>query len=226
MAPDPLIIPYLEQAGFGNVVNIANTTIDTRFILALLERWRPETHTFHLPISECTVTLEDVYMLLGLHVDGEAVNGPVQLPNSLCEELLGRNMLDQSNARGQGIFLSELKTHYASLALTENSPEIEKIVKTRNYIMILFGCLLFPESTGNSVNMMYLPLLRDLNQTREYSWGSAVLAVLYQSLCKNAQKDSCTFYGCALLLQVWGWWRMESLNPMNDMLFSFPYATK
>lgn len=46
---DDLIEPYLQQAGFGNVINIENYSMDYKFILALVERWRPETHTFHLP---------------------------------------------------------------------------------------------------------------------------------------------------------------------------------
>ena len=66
----------------------------------MLERWRPKTHTFHLPIGECTVTLQDVYMLLGLPIDGKAVNGSVQQPNSLCEELLGKDMVEGSGSRG------------------------------------------------------------------------------------------------------------------------------
>ncbi|KAI5447876.1 hypothetical protein KIW84_015355 [Lathyrus oleraceus] len=76
--------------------------------MALLERWRPETHTFHLPIGECTVTLEDVYMLLGLRIDGKAVNGKVNQDNNICNELLGDPLLDDetegdtsSQARGQ-----------------------------------------------------------------------------------------------------------------------------
>ncbi|KAI5421217.1 hypothetical protein KIW84_044885 [Lathyrus oleraceus] len=79
-----------------------------KFILALLERWRPKTHTFHLPIGECTVTLEDVYMLLGLRIDGKAVNGRVNQNNSICNELLGDPLLDDETegetsgqARGQ-----------------------------------------------------------------------------------------------------------------------------
>ena len=103
LAPDPFIVPYLEYTGFGHVIKISNCTIDSKFILAMLERWRPETHRFHLPIGECTVTLEDVYMLLGLPVDGKAVNGSVQQPNSQFEELLGRDMVEGGGARGHGI---------------------------------------------------------------------------------------------------------------------------
>ena len=32
---------------------------------------------FHLPIGECTITLEDVALLLGLHVDGTPITGPI-----------------------------------------------------------------------------------------------------------------------------------------------------
>jgi hypothetical protein len=74
---DPLIQPYIRGCGFGNLLNIVSYSVDYKFILALLERWRPETHTFHLPFGECTVTLEDVYMLLGLRIDGKAMNGRV-----------------------------------------------------------------------------------------------------------------------------------------------------
>ena len=90
--------PYIRECGFGNLLNIVSYSVDYKFILALLERWRPETHTFHLPISECTVTLEDVYMLLGLRIDGKAVNGRVNHDNSICNELLGAPLCDDQAA--------------------------------------------------------------------------------------------------------------------------------
>jgi hypothetical protein len=37
-------------------------------LTALVDRWRPETHTFHLRAGEMTSTLQDVSMILGLPI--------------------------------------------------------------------------------------------------------------------------------------------------------------
>ena len=107
--PDPWIVPLVERADFGNVMHIVNASIDTKFILALCEHWRPETHTFHLPTGECTVTLEDVYMLLGFPIHGKPMNGDVQQPNDICLKMLGVDIVEGTEGakgRGQGIKLS------------------------------------------------------------------------------------------------------------------------
>ncbi|CAI0393752.1 unnamed protein product, partial [Linum tenue] len=46
---------------------------DASLITALVERWRPETSSFHMSVGEVTITLEDVATLSGLLIDGEAV---------------------------------------------------------------------------------------------------------------------------------------------------------
>ena len=86
--------PYLRGYSFGNLLNIVSYFIDYKFILALLERWRPETHTFHLPFGECVITLEDVYMLLGLPIDGKTVNERVNQDKSIYEELFGASLCE------------------------------------------------------------------------------------------------------------------------------------
>ncbi|KAK1650242.1 hypothetical protein QYE76_068047 [Lolium multiflorum] len=40
-------------------------------LTALVDRWRPEKHTFHLRAGEMTPTLQDVSMILGLPIQGE-----------------------------------------------------------------------------------------------------------------------------------------------------------
>ncbi|WVZ95815.1 hypothetical protein U9M48_041531 [Paspalum notatum var. saurae] len=49
--------------------------IDQSLITALVDTWRPETHTFHLPCGEMAPTLQDVAYLLGLPIEGDVV-GP------------------------------------------------------------------------------------------------------------------------------------------------------
>ncbi|XP_040953645.1 protein MAINTENANCE OF MERISTEMS-like [Gossypium hirsutum] len=91
--PDERLIPYLELAGFGSAALIRTFDLRYDLIFALVERWRPETHTFRLPCGECTVTLEDVAVQLGLPIDGNAVTGvsSISRPATLCNELLGRS---------------------------------------------------------------------------------------------------------------------------------------
>ncbi|MBA0764263.1 hypothetical protein Gotri_013624, partial [Gossypium trilobum] len=77
--PSPLIENYLREAGFWHVANIGRgCKLDPKLISAFVERWRPETHTFHLPCGECTITLEDVQLQLGLSVDGSVLTGFAQ----------------------------------------------------------------------------------------------------------------------------------------------------
>ena len=61
--------------------------LDRSLLSALVDRWRPETHTFHL--REMAPTLQDVAMLLGLPITGDAV-GPCVVPSTWLEDLVQR----------------------------------------------------------------------------------------------------------------------------------------
>jgi hypothetical protein len=75
----------LRNAGlltFGRLVESAGyhkIQLDRSLLTALVDRWRPETHTFHLPCGEMTPTLQDVSFLLGLPIHGDAVGPRVVL---------------------------------------------------------------------------------------------------------------------------------------------------
>ncbi|MBA0812810.1 hypothetical protein Gohar_026746 [Gossypium harknessii] len=88
----PLIENYLREAGFWHMATISwGCKLDPKLINALIERWRPETDTFHLSCGECTITLEDVQLQLRLPVDGSALTGSVQSTDwrAICYDLLG-----------------------------------------------------------------------------------------------------------------------------------------
>jgi hypothetical protein len=44
---------------------------DFSLLSALLDHWRPETHTFPFTVGEMTVTLQDTSLLMGLPCEGE-----------------------------------------------------------------------------------------------------------------------------------------------------------
>ncbi|KAD5317002.1 hypothetical protein E3N88_16948 [Mikania micrantha] len=78
---------YVNIAGFGGLLDCGYRNLDHGLFEALIERWRPETHTFHLPIGEATVTLEDVNVLWGLPIEGGVVSGCEQ-PSSVADRIL------------------------------------------------------------------------------------------------------------------------------------------
>ena len=71
---------------------------DMSLLAALLDHWRPETHTFHLPVGEMTPTLQDVAMLLGLPCAGRAVCAE-DVSLSWRDDLLARFAVVQRNDR-------------------------------------------------------------------------------------------------------------------------------
>jgi len=62
---------------------------DQSLLSALVDRWRPETHTFHFRWGEMTVTLQDVACLLGLPLAGHAI-GPSEPPPDWHVDLAAR----------------------------------------------------------------------------------------------------------------------------------------
>ncbi|XP_019260283.1 PREDICTED: serine/threonine-protein phosphatase 7 long form homolog [Nicotiana attenuata] len=66
----PRIVRRLQDTGFYGIIEIGRFQFDWPFITAMIERWQSETCTFHLPIDEATITLEDVEVLFWLSVDG------------------------------------------------------------------------------------------------------------------------------------------------------------
>ncbi|KAH1096594.1 hypothetical protein J1N35_013515 [Gossypium stocksii] len=100
---DEQLIPYLELARYGSAALVRTFDLQYDLISTLVECWRPETHTFHLPCGECTVILENVALQLGLSIDGSAVTGvsAIAVLAALCYSLLGDSSADdESNFMG------------------------------------------------------------------------------------------------------------------------------
>ncbi|KAL5123168.1 Serine/threonine-protein phosphatase 7 long form [Glycine soja] len=163
------IIPLLRQSDFYWIMKMGYLKINASLITALIERWRPETHTFHMRCGECTITLQDVSILLGLHVDGAPLIGQTNLDwAELCEEFV--------------VKLSWLAHHF--LQINNHDGNVEQLQRfTRAWILRFIGGVLFVDKSSNKVSLRYLQFLRDFEQCSTYAWGPAVLAFLYREMC-------------------------------------------
>ena len=169
--PDPpeRIVPFLIQSGFYGVSRLCYFPLQPSLVSALVERWRPETHTFHTTQGECTITLEDVGIQLGLPCAGHAVSGITDYEwPEVCRLLLGvtppANKLD-----GQRLSLSWLAETFAELPDDASDEQAREFA--RAYILRLIGGTLMPDKSSRNVYLMYLPLLMDFEECGKLSWG-------------------------------------------------------
>ena len=81
---------YIDAAGLTRLFKVPDMEVDHALITALVERWRLEMHTFHLPHGEMGITLQDIEVMLGISVDRLPVIGRTNLKwNKVCRDLLG-----------------------------------------------------------------------------------------------------------------------------------------
>ncbi|QHN86786.1 uncharacterized protein DS421_16g549300 [Arachis hypogaea] len=217
---------HLRITGFYHASQIGIVQCQKALVNAQIERWHPETHTFHLPIGECAVTLEDVALILGLPTDGLPVTG---MTMSSFEALEAECLIQfgvappKSDCRGSCIKLTWLRNLKENLQLIDDI-SIQRYV--RCHIMLLIGTILFGDKSGAGVHWKFLPLLRDFVSIGQYSWGAACLAHLYRALCRASRFNCKEIDGPLTLLLCWAWIRLPYLSPLPREPRSFPLANR
>lgn len=63
----------VQAMGLRHILYVPEFWANMGLLTALVERWHLETCNFHLAMGEMTVTLEDVYKILQIPIDGELV---------------------------------------------------------------------------------------------------------------------------------------------------------
>ncbi|KAL5191161.1 Serine/threonine-protein phosphatase 7 long form [Glycine soja] len=124
------IIPLLRQSGFYWIMKMRYLKINAALISALIERWKPETHTFHMRCGESTITLQDA---------------------DLCKELLGVRP-QEGELQGSTIKLSWLAHHFPQLNNHDgNLQQLDRF--TRAWILRFIGGVLFVDKSSSKVSL-------------------------------------------------------------------------
>lgn len=126
--------------------------LDVPLITALVERWRHETHTFHMPPGETTITLQDIEILAGVNVDGRAVVGIREADADTIERLLGVVPPDNKVNLGR-VQLSWIKSTFNFSELAIDADDVTVRQYTRALMLLMLGTQYLPEKSGNYVKL-------------------------------------------------------------------------
>ncbi|KAK9986747.1 hypothetical protein SO802_031698 [Lithocarpus litseifolius] len=199
------VIDIIKLVGLEGLFRAPSREIDHCLILALVERWRLETHTFHLPHGEMLITLEDVEVIFGLPKDGEFLVGSTAVVDGdwrqLCMELLGFGVPANDNKTlvAQRILISRLVERIAE-PLPHDATEIQIHPYAWYYILTLLRDKLFMDKSGDRVHLMFLEFLWNLCDLPQYSWGNGCLTWLYRELCRVSDKEASQIGGALQLV--------------------------
>ncbi|XP_075095036.1 serine/threonine-protein phosphatase 7 long form homolog [Nicotiana tabacum] len=219
----PCIVRRLQDTGFYRIIEIGQLQFDWALITGMIERWQPETHTFNLPIDVATITLEDVEVLFELPVDGLPVAYPHALRDyrglhylHMLQRLTGFQPAEETALSGAShLQLTPIRQHLEVMDVEITDDSLPEVIDrhTRLVLLLMFGGVFFPNTSGNLVSLRFLYHLERLDDLPGYCWGAAVLGYLYRQMCRasmGTQRDVAEFL---LLLQVWAWERFLQFQP-------------
>ena len=187
-------------------------------VSGIVERWKLETNTFHLPFGEMTITLDDVRVLLGIPVTGKTVIAKAKDRVEVIDmttRLLGLRLEDVEtevkSRPGQSVSLSWLKDQFSTPKKGAIQPDGRRggdvfpppDTLVRAYILYLLGTTLFTHKSGTRVSLSLLQLLEDVENIGSYGWGGAALALMYRQLGIASRAEANQIGGYMTLLEVY-----------------------
>jgi len=169
--PHLSILCFVVASGLSPLCDILYEYPDIGLILGFVERWHLENNTFHLPIGEMTISLDDVWSLLHLPITRKFCsieNLEYEDSFEILTSLLGVDRAityDELNqSQGGQVKLSWLRELYDSCC----DNELWEFV-AHAYFLHLVGCTIFANKSATYVRTHYLELFRDIPTCRRYA---------------------------------------------------------
>lgn len=208
-------VSWVARGGHGCEQRIASVQCS-----ALVDRWRPETHSFHLPSGEMTITLQDVAMILAFPIRGHAVMGKSDTFGWLAqvEQLFSMPLTIE---QGQG---SKKKQNDITPLLAY--PKCRAMA-----CWVLRPCIhptLFGRGPFSRCWWWYCFGNLDSVDSQPWRFGAFQLFAwtyrqFYETCCRQA--PSTNLSGCVLLIQMWMWLRLPVGRPKWRQSFTpWPYT--
>ncbi|XP_028090313.1 protein MAIN-LIKE 1-like [Camellia sinensis] len=198
----------VEQSGLNVLIDHTYQHGNKVAISAFVERWHPETNTFHMLDGGMTVTLDVVRTILGIPVTGMALSCPkltryeaAELVNASLGVPVNDAFAELVQSCGKSMKLEWLRIGFYEVNDTNDANFIE--YAARAYLLYLLGCTLFADKSGIRVPVAYLHMLTNIDAVSSYAWGAAALAFLYKQLGLASRAGVKQIVGYLKLLEAW-----------------------
>ncbi|XP_021742236.1 protein MAINTENANCE OF MERISTEMS-like [Chenopodium quinoa] len=223
----PFMQARIDATGLGHLPSCMFKHIDMPLISAFVERWQPDTNSFHLPFGEMTIMLHDVWQILHIPVDG-CLNTSQSSSKDLIHdmsELLGRTpdelvVPPTPHWSDDGVSIESI------LALCRDGTLVGDIdTKFTSWMFLMLGSSLFVDKNESRIrpsSILEVNYDCDLGKIPKYAWGAATLAFLYRQL-GVASRGACDgIAGCLTLLQAWIYEYFPCFRPHQKRLTCGP----
>ncbi|KAH1233117.1 Protein MAIN-LIKE 1 [Glycine max] len=203
--PVPAIEGLVAGTRLSPLIACSVDTGDRGLFSAFVEQWHRETSSFHLPVGELTITLDDVSSLLHLPVIGDLhAFEPLHVDDAV-QMLVDLLMVSPESARAE---TTQCRGPYVRLQWVHDIYERRCQVghwtaAAHTYLLHLLGCTLFANKSATNVHVVYLEALCDLSMTERYAWGVAALVHMYDQLNNVSMSHNRQLGGYITLLQCW-----------------------
>lgn len=211
----PSQIELVESTGLSHLQFSMLPHLDWPLICAFVERWQPDTNSFHMPFGEMTIMMHDVWHILRIPVDGGLISA-VPSTAEMQSEVMDLFEFDADQLKrtfASGRVLNQTVINRCQVAGDRDDTD-----RAIGWVWLLIGSTLFVEkSGGNRILASCLHELRDgLAGVDGYSWGSATLAYLYRQLGIASRGDCAGIAGCLTLLQCWIYEYFPCFRPQRE----------
>ena len=180
LASDEGVAEIVARAGFADFLRLdLHRPAYLGLLRALAERWWDTTDTFHFPCGEMTVTPAELTLLTGVRFGPRPLafyEDAGAISDERLEELLGV-VPNRPNGYIARRWLHDALDCHHNGVVALYSPE----QTARLCLLLIAGCS-FWHSRRDTIDLSILRSLEDLTILDEYSWGGAILCVMYQEM--------------------------------------------
>jgi hypothetical protein len=210
----------LKATGLEPLCHTSFSKLNNGVLTAFAERWHPETSSFHLPVGELAITLDDVQCLLHLPIKGKFLNfekmdkkeavDMVSAYLGIAKPTVGGEF---GKTGGKNLRFNFLQQVYVELlekclemeddgvsTLEEMTPVREMCV--RAFCLFLVCSTIFSNKSAWYVEVVYLQFFQDLTTTHEWNWGAAALAYMQAYMDDASEAETSQMAGYLSLVQV------------------------